>query len=225
MEKSNYIAPCRTIYLGETSLKVAPLANGDYRLSQTEVAEAISLEPNSISQFFESQYFQALSDKSFDLEKSEEPLLIEGSNQPINPISINLASLYWQTWAIAGNEKAQGLVVAMLQHTLQKQSIPETPTIRELKLRIQLAELELEKARIQQRLLEKAHKIENPEDYEFQRLKFKSLTEAEQFIRENFGEEGSKWIPLEISGEILIVPWGQERELPNIYSQFNAELN
>ncbi len=194
MQKPNYIAPCRTIYLGETPLTVAMLANGDYRLSQREVANAIALEPDSITQFFESQYFKALSDQSLESEKSEEPLWIEGFSKPINPISIGLVCLFWQKWAIAGNEKAQGLVVAMVQHSLQKQEFkPETPTLRELKLRIRLAELEseleLEKARIQKIELEKAHNLPTYEDYEGEGLIFKTWEEVEQFIEENFGEE------------------------------------
>ena len=232
MQKPNYIAPCRTIYLGETPLTVAMLANGDYRLSQREVANAIAKEPDSITQFLESQYFKVLSDQSLESEKSEEPLWIEGFSKPINPISIGLACLFWQKWAIAGNEKAQGLqktttyldslhqpylkgsqpityykrlsryvqcflsglVVAMVQHSLQKQEfMPDTPTIRELKLRIRLAELEseleLEKARIQKIELEKAQNLQAYEDYEGEGLIFKTWEEVEQFIEENFGEE------------------------------------
>ena len=219
MEKSKYIAPCRTIYLGETPLSVAMLANGDYRLSQKEVASAIALEPDSINQLLESEYFKALSDQILESDFSEEPLWIEGSNKPIKPISIELTCLYWQNYALAGNQKAQGLVVAMVQHSLQKQSIPETPTLRELKLRIRLAELESElereKARIQKRQLEKAYNLEACEDYEWEGLKFTTWDQVEQFIEENFGEEASKWIPLEVCGEILIVPW----------SEFQAELN
>ncbi|MDJ0534748.1 MAG: hypothetical protein QNJ70_20085 [Xenococcaceae cyanobacterium MO_207.B15] len=216
MQKPNYIAPCRTIYLGETPLTVAMLANGDYRLSQTEVAGAIDKVPDSITQFLESQYFKDLSDQSLESEKSEEPLWIEGSNKPINPISIGLACLYWRKWAIAGNEKAQGLAVAMVQHSLQKQqSMPDTPTIRELKLRIRLAELELEKARVQKRQLEKALALHSLENSEGEGLIFKTWEEVEQFIEENFGEEASKWIPLEVAGEIFIVP----------RAKFKPELN
>ena len=219
MKKSKYIAPCRTIYLGETPLSVAMLANGDYRLSQKEVASAIALELDSISQLFESQYFKALSDQILESDFSEEPLWIEGSNKPIKPISIGLACLYWQKWAIAGNKKAQGLVVAMVQHSLQKQSILPTPTLRELKLRIRLAELEseleLERARIQKIQLEKAYNLEACEDFEWSGLKFSTWEEVEQFIEENFGEEASKWIPLEVAGEILLV----------LGEEFQAELN
>ena len=78
--------------------------------------------------------------------------------------------------------------------------IAETEQI--LKLKIRLAELEPEKAHSFVPL--------QPE-----RLKFKTWGEIEQFVRENCGAEGSKLIPLEVSGEILLIPW----------EQFKPELN
>ena len=80
--------------------------------------------------------------------------------------------------------------------------IAETEQI--LKLKIRLAELEPEKA--------------PPHSFvplQPERLKFKTWEEIEQFVRENCGADNPKWIPLEVAGEILIVP----------RDQFKPELN
>ncbi len=118
MSQSIYKAQRRTIHLGDFPLEVAMLPNGEYRLSQTQVAGVIDKAQNSIIQFLRSKYFKAIFTNGFELYKSEEKLLIEGSNKPISPIPIKVASLYWQKWAVAGNEKAQRLVLASLDRNI-----------------------------------------------------------------------------------------------------------
>ena len=80
--------------------------------------------------------------------------------------------------------------------------IAETEQI--LKLKIRLAELEPEKA--------PSHSFV---PHEPERLRFKTWGEIEQFVRENCGVDNPKWIPLEVAGEILILP----------RDQFKPELN
>ncbi len=187
MSQSTYKAERRTIYLGDIPLEVAMLPNGDYCLSQTQVAGAIDKDRNSVLRFFNSKYFKSLIDKGFQCYHFEETSLIEGGRTPIKPVSLDVACLYWQKWAAAGNEKAQSLVIALLKHSLydladrafnvkrttsaknqamienlnsdpnacldsldQSENIlkfpdQETLSERELKLKIKLAELELEK--------------------------------------------------------------------------------
>ncbi len=118
MEQSTYKAQRRTIYLGDFPLEVAMLPNGDYCLSQTQVAGAIDKDQNSIRRFYASKYFKALSDNGFSSDHFTEKLLLEGSNKPINPVSIDVAYLYWQKWAVAGNKKAQQLGLALGKHSL-----------------------------------------------------------------------------------------------------------
>ncbi|MDJ0533198.1 MAG: hypothetical protein QNJ70_12000 [Xenococcaceae cyanobacterium MO_207.B15] len=118
MSQSTYKAERRTIYLGDIPLEIAMLPNGDYCLSQTQVAAAIDKDQNSIRRFYASKYFKAISDNGFELDHFQEKLVLEGSNKPINPVSIDVAYLYWQKWAVAGNKKAQQLCLALGKHSL-----------------------------------------------------------------------------------------------------------
>ncbi len=118
MSQSTYKAERRTIYLGNIPLEIAMLPNGDYCLSQTQVAGVIDKDQNSIRRFYASKYFKAIFDNGFELDHFQEKLVLEGSNKPINPVSIDVAYLYWQKWAIAGNKKAQQLGLALGKHSL-----------------------------------------------------------------------------------------------------------
>ena len=118
MSQSTYKAERRTIYLGDIPLEVAMLPNGDYCLSQSQVAGAIDKAQYSIVQFFRSKYFKGISDNGLQVCKIQEKLVLEGSNKPISPVSFDVAYLYWQKWAIAGNKKAQQLCLALGKHSL-----------------------------------------------------------------------------------------------------------
>ena len=117
-EPSTYKAQRRTIYLGDIPLEVAMLPNGEYCLSQTQVASVIDKSRDSMLYFSRSKYFKSLFDKGFECWNLGEKLSIEGANKPINPIPIDVACLYWHKWAASGNSKAQRLVLALLKHTL-----------------------------------------------------------------------------------------------------------
>ena len=126
MEQSTYKAERRTIYLGDFPLEVAMLPNGDYCLSQSQVAGArreadlfeIDKFQSSINYFLGSKYFKATWGKAFELTKLPQTLSVEGANKPINPISIKVACLYWHKWAAAGNKKAEQLVWASLDRNI-----------------------------------------------------------------------------------------------------------
>ena len=118
MSQSTYRAERRTIYLGDIPLEIAMLPNGDYCLSQTQVAAAIDKSRDSMLYFYRSKYFKAISDNGFDCWSFSEKVMLEGSNKPISPVSIDVACLYWQKWAVAGNKKAQQLGWALGKHSL-----------------------------------------------------------------------------------------------------------
>ena len=118
MEQSTYKAERRTIYLGDFPLEVAMLPNGDYCLSQSQVAGVIDKFQSSINYFLGSKYFKATWGKAFELTKLPQTLSVEGANKPINPISIKVACLYWHKWAAAGNKKAEQLVWASLDRNI-----------------------------------------------------------------------------------------------------------
>ncbi len=267
MEQSTYKAERRTIYLGDIPLEVAMLPNGDYCLSQTQVAGAINKAQYSIVQFFRSKYFKGISDSGLEVCQIQEKLVLEGANKPINPVSLDVACLYWQKWAAAGNEKAQLLVIALLKHSIydladqafnvkrtteaknqamienlnsdpnaclesldESENIlkfpeQETLTERELKFKIKVAQLELEKIK----------SLEQPYDSKEirklgafspevvidikNRLKLKSWEQTKQFLEKvGFGKESGKWVEIKISGAMPVLPWHSVKELQQICS-------
>ncbi len=118
MKKNNYTAPSRIIHLGDIPMDVAMLPDGDYCLSQTQVAEIIGETPESIIQFLNSDYFKANWNKGCKLFNLAE-VYLEGVDQPIKPVSIGVASLYWNKCAAAGNKKAQRLTLTLMQDGLR----------------------------------------------------------------------------------------------------------
>lgn len=278
MEQTTYKAERRTIHLGDIPLEVAMLPNGDYCLSQTQVAKAIDKAPRSIFEFIRSKYFKVNWSKACELLNFPPIVALEGVNKPIKPIPVKVACLYWQKWAVAGNEKAQQLSLALVKHSIYELSDrefgihrtdqarnqalkedlhedkinylesleeykdflqvnpPETDAERELKLKIELARLELEKEKIQHSLGESSYQpgeIKKLGSYKPEvliylkdRLKLNSWSEAERFMeKHNFGRESGEWIPIKISGEILILPWASVRRLQGICTQFKARQN
>ena len=265
MEQLTYKAERRTIYLGDIPLQVAMLPNGDYCLSQTEVAGAIDKFQSSINRFLGSKSFKGNGDKAFELTDLPKTLSIKGANKPITPISIKVACLYWYKWAAVGNEKAEQLVWALLDHSIsdladkafdikrtaeeknqafkdnlnsdpedylnsldQSENIlkfpeQETLTERELKLKIRLAELELEKIRSLEhpynpRQIRKIG-VFNPEVLiEIKdKLKLKNWEQAEEFLDSvGFGSKTDKWMTIRVTGNIQVLPWQSVKELRSL---------
>ena len=120
---------CKTIYLADTSLEIFIVSDGGCYLSQAQVFEAISQEdsgnltskePNSIRPGSSSKYFKALLDNGFELDQSQGKLDLEEACLPINPVSFDVACRYWHKSAIAGNEKAQALIVALMTRNISR---------------------------------------------------------------------------------------------------------
>lgn len=108
----------RTIKLGDISLSVFQLAAGAYRLSQTQVAEAIGKDESSFREFLESKSPEALPYKDFESGK----LSVEGSNKPINPIPVPLAIAYWTKEARVGNSIAFRLLAASAVEAIERRA-------------------------------------------------------------------------------------------------------
>ena len=99
-------------------MDVAMMPDGDYCLSQRQVAEIIGETPESIIQFLNSDYLKTNWSKACKLFNLAE-VYLEGVDQPIKPVSIGVASRYWNEWAIAGNEKAQKLTLMLMESSLR----------------------------------------------------------------------------------------------------------
>ncbi|MDJ0747674.1 MAG: hypothetical protein QNJ32_30665 [Xenococcaceae cyanobacterium MO_167.B27] len=134
MQESTPKIWCKTIYLADIPLEIFMISDGGCYLSQAQVFEAISqddsgdleegmynltlLQPNSIRPGSSSKYFKALFDNGFELDQAQGKLDLESACLPINPVSFDVACLYWHKSAMAGNEKAQVLVAAMMNRTI-----------------------------------------------------------------------------------------------------------
>lgn len=110
-----YRAEPRIIQLGEISVTVYQLPNGNYCLSQTEVAGVIEKLSNSIHSYRNSNRVRSLPFNNFTFPS----FCIEGSKKPIAPVPLELAALYWQHWDAKGNLAARTLVNALIKRSLR----------------------------------------------------------------------------------------------------------
>lgn len=108
----------RTIYLGDKPLEVFQLASGEYRLSQTQVAEAIEKPESSFREFLESKSLEALPYKDFQSGK----MPVEDSNRPISPVPIDLAIAYWTKESRGKNQVAISLLSACAKETIERRA-------------------------------------------------------------------------------------------------------
>ena len=108
----------RTIPLGSIFLWVFQLPSGRYRLSQTQVAEAIGKPESSFREFLASKSPEALPYKGFHSGK----LSVEGRNMPINPIPVTLAIAYWTKESLAGNLSAIRLLASSANEAIERRA-------------------------------------------------------------------------------------------------------
>lgn len=106
------------IELGDKKIEVFQLPSGEYKLSQTQVAEAVGKKEASFRDFLGSKSLEALPYKGFRSEK----LPVQGNNKPINAIPIKLAIAYWTKETIAGNINATRLLAASADEAIQRRA-------------------------------------------------------------------------------------------------------
>lgn len=114
-----YKAKEEEIVLGTVLIKVFQLPNGEYRLSQSQVTEAIGKPNRSIIQFLGGKSLEALPYKGFELSKSLE---VEGSNRPISPIPISIATAYWRYWDKQQNSQASAIIDGCVQEAIERRA-------------------------------------------------------------------------------------------------------
>jgi hypothetical protein len=110
-----------TIALGSIPLDVFQLPDGSYRMSQTQVAEAVDLEESYIRRFLSSKWLKALPgmDRSSD---DFERIDYEGRGKPIRAIPLETATLFWVYQVWQKNRQALVLVVATVQEALERRA-------------------------------------------------------------------------------------------------------
>lgn len=114
-----YKAKGTTIILGTVLVEVFQLPNGEYRLSQTQVTEAIGKRNRSIIEFLGGKSQEALPYKGFELSES---LAVEGANKPITPIPISIATAYWRYWDKKGNPQATAIIDGCVQEAIERRA-------------------------------------------------------------------------------------------------------
>jgi len=108
--------------IGNIQLDAFKDADGNYFLSQSQVAEAVGKSEVYTRQFLQSEQAKALLGEGYTPEKTE----IEKENpghrgrSRINIIPVNIASLFWLDQSIKGNTKAQSLAYACIQEALER---------------------------------------------------------------------------------------------------------
>ncbi|NJO64603.1 MAG: hypothetical protein HC836_42620 [Richelia sp. RM2_1_2] len=98
-----------TINLGDIELDVFQLPDSEYRLSQTQVEQAVEKPERSFRGFLASKAPEALPWKHIKLEK----LAIEGNNVKVSAIPLGLTIAYWKCEARKGSQKARKLLEAI----------------------------------------------------------------------------------------------------------------
>lgn len=263
-----------TIQLGDISLEVAMLPNGEYVFSQSEVTRVVDKSEIYIRRFLQSKWVKALP----TLHSKFDTLAIEGSRKPIAPVSPELAALYWHKCAAQGNQKAQALVVTLVKRSLydladaafgiprhhqerdrllaedlsdagvtrieaasqelaQQQLIAgqlESLTERELKLKIQLAELELERDRLQHRQDSNTYPAREVAkigvvpwkvtSWVQKTLGWSDANATNRLLRQlGYGLKSKHWFTIKIIGDLWVMPQSSFDSLVEVVEQFKSK--
>ena len=107
-----------TIPLGDIFLEVFKMPDGQYRLSQTQVAKAVGKGEISFRDFRKSNSPEALRYKEFRSEK----ISVLGNNSKIAAIPIELAAAYWVKESIAQNAVASRLLGACAIESIERRA-------------------------------------------------------------------------------------------------------
>lgn len=107
-----------SINIGDSSLDVYQLPNGDYDLAGKQITDVIDEPNNSLYRFYGVKTLKALPHKGL------------GSIQPVKtneggsfiPVSIDVATKYWMAMAVKGNVKAQALLEACLAESIERRA-------------------------------------------------------------------------------------------------------
>lgn len=111
-----------SIQIAGIEVEVFQLPNGEYVMSQTQIAKAVEKHDFSISRFLTSKHLESLPDNRFQshITPIEKDWDGQGNRQDIKAVSIDVAFDYWFEQTIKGNTKAAALARACGQETLQR---------------------------------------------------------------------------------------------------------
>ena len=107
-----------TINLGDIELDVFQLPDNEYRLSQTQVEQAVEKPERSFRDFLASKAPEAIPHKQFRSGK----IHIEGNNVKVSAIPVEVAMAFWAKEARVGNLKAQAIAIACMIETIERRA-------------------------------------------------------------------------------------------------------
>lgn len=115
-----------TIYLGDIPLEVFLMPSGEYKLSQTQVAEAVGKEEVYVRTFLHSKHPEALPYKDYTPEKISVKKDHQGrGGTRISGIHIEVALAFWSKEWDSMNPKARALVRACAIESIERRADKE----------------------------------------------------------------------------------------------------
>ena len=123
----SYTAFCTewfTVEFGKVSFQVFRLENSEYCLNQAQVEAIIDEDSGSLAEFIEvSKLFLAARNLRAKTLLLPDQLSVEEFAQPVCPVLLDIAVLFWQQAAERGNEAAQDFVLALVQQSLWQMTL------------------------------------------------------------------------------------------------------
>jgi hypothetical protein len=130
-----------TIIIGLLSVDGFMLPHGSYRMSQTQMAEAVGLEESNVRRFLVSKSIKVLLGKGYtpetlDVEKTDDS---PDGRTRINSVPLDVVSVFWLQQSTQGNKKAIALVMALVTESLERRfdhafKVKRSEEIRNIKL-------------------------------------------------------------------------------------------
>lgn len=118
------IATRATISIGPLSVDGFMLPDGSYRMSQADVARAVDLGRQSLSDFLRSKAIKSLLGDGFGSQKFEKiSIQSEGQREGrrnFNATPLEVVSAYWLWQSSRGNKKALALSMALIIESLER---------------------------------------------------------------------------------------------------------
>jgi len=110
------------IQIAGIEVEVFQLPDGEYVMSQSQVASAVGVNRTLMFRFLDEQWLEGNLHKDYRCYKIDFDSTSgnRGGNGQIKPVAINLASEFWLEQAIKGNVKAQGLAQACIKEALER---------------------------------------------------------------------------------------------------------
>ncbi len=148
-----------SVQIGALEVDGFMLPDGSYRMSQSQVAEAVGLSRRNVSDFLRSKAIKALLGEGYTgtiLEREEieiEPEPGKRGQSRFMAMPLEIVSAYWQWQSHRGNKKALALCIALMTETLERRfdtafGVTRTEQERNERLQERIQQLETDLSRL-----------------------------------------------------------------------------